>query len=205
MRSEVANIRGHFSRTKSLATRTSATDQAQKHHTQALAIARDISAAPEEARALEGLGRCHLQDGNPGQAAEYLRQALVTYQRIGAPAAQRVQQTLHQHWLTPTTELAAPSSEDNQPLALSHLNKPSRDKSPAGSAAEQPDLREQPSAGTKQRKRAIRADLARPPQTADHALRSVGQAQALADDRSLGRHGLPLARGTSTRLDPCVL
>ena len=36
------------------------------HHTQALAIARDLSAAPEEARALEGLGHSHLQDGHPG-------------------------------------------------------------------------------------------------------------------------------------------
>jgi tetratricopeptide (TPR) repeat protein len=80
-----------------LATRTSAADQARKHHAQALAIARDLSAAPEEARALEGLGRSHLQDGDPGQAAAHLRQALTIYQSIGAPAARRIQKTLHDH------------------------------------------------------------------------------------------------------------
>jgi hypothetical protein len=48
-----------------LALRTSATGQAHDQHTQALAIARDISAAPEEARALEGIGNSHLREGNP--------------------------------------------------------------------------------------------------------------------------------------------
>ena len=83
-----------------LATRTSATGQALECHTRALAIARDLSAAPEEARALEGLGHSHLQDGDPGQAAAHFRQALTIYQRIGAPAAQRVQQTLHDHGMS---------------------------------------------------------------------------------------------------------
>jgi tetratricopeptide (TPR) repeat protein/transcriptional regulator with XRE-family HTH domain len=83
-----------------LATRTSATGQALECHTRALAIARDLSAAPEEARALEGLGHSHLQDGDPGQAAAHLRQALTIYQRIGAPAAQRVQQTLRDHGMS---------------------------------------------------------------------------------------------------------
>jgi Flp pilus assembly protein TadD len=59
-------------------------DQAREHHTQALAIAGHIGAAPEQARALEGLGHTHLQDGNPGHAAAHLQQALVIYQRIGA-------------------------------------------------------------------------------------------------------------------------
>jgi tetratricopeptide (TPR) repeat protein len=86
-----------------LATRTADTPQARKHHTQALAIARDLSAAPEEARALEGLGHSHLQDGHPGQAAAHLQQALAIYQRIGTPAARRVQQTIHNHRLTSTT------------------------------------------------------------------------------------------------------
>jgi tetratricopeptide (TPR) repeat protein/transcriptional regulator with XRE-family HTH domain len=137
-----------------LATRTANTPQAREHHTRALAIARDVGAAPEEACALEGLGHSHLQDGNPGQATEYLRQALAIYQRIGAPGARRVQETLHQHRLTSTAEPAPPSSQGNQPRAPSHPKKPSTDKSSAGSAAEQPDLREQPSAGTKQRERA---------------------------------------------------
>jgi hypothetical protein len=41
-----------------------------------------------------GIGRCHLQDGNPGEGTALLRQALAIYQRIGAPAARRVQETL---------------------------------------------------------------------------------------------------------------
>ncbi len=90
-----------------LATRTSATGQARERHTQALAIARDLNAAPEEARALEGLGQSHLHGGDPGQAAAHLRQALTIYQRIGAPAARRVQKTLHDHKLA-SALLAAP-------------------------------------------------------------------------------------------------
>ena len=50
----------------------------------------------EEARALEGIGRSHLRDGHPSQAAAFLRQALAIYQRIGTPAARRVQETLTQ-------------------------------------------------------------------------------------------------------------
>jgi tetratricopeptide (TPR) repeat protein/transcriptional regulator with XRE-family HTH domain len=77
-----------------LSLRSSATAQARDQHTRALAIARDISAAPEEARALEGIGNSHLREGNPGHAAVHLRQALAIYQRIGAPAAQRIRETL---------------------------------------------------------------------------------------------------------------
>jgi tetratricopeptide (TPR) repeat protein len=138
-----------------LSLRTSATAQARDQHTRAQAIAHDIGAAPEEARALEGIGKSHLHDGNLTQAAKYLRQALAIYQRTGAPAVQRVQETLHEHGLTFTTaEPAASSSEGNRPRTPSHRKKPSRDKSSAGSAAEQPDLRGHPSAGAKQRERA---------------------------------------------------
>ena len=77
-----------------LSLRTSATGQARNQHTRALAIARDIGATPEEARALEGLGRAHIQDGNHDQGLDCLHQALTIYQRIGAPAAQRVRETL---------------------------------------------------------------------------------------------------------------
>jgi len=96
-----------------LATRTAGTAQAHERHAQALAIARDIRAAPEEARALEGLGQAHLQDGNLGQAAAHLRQALTIYQRLGAPAARRVQETLQMHRLIPTPEPqpAGPNSD----------------------------------------------------------------------------------------------
>jgi tetratricopeptide (TPR) repeat protein len=78
-----------------LSLRTSATAQARDQHRRALAIARDISAAPEEARALEGIGNSHRQEGGPSQAVAPLRQALTIYQRIGAPGAKRVQETLH--------------------------------------------------------------------------------------------------------------
>jgi hypothetical protein len=85
-----------------LSSRTSATGHAREYHARALAIARDLCAPLEEARALEGLGRAHLQDGNPGQAAAQLRRALTIYQRIGAPATQRVQQTLQNQRLKST-------------------------------------------------------------------------------------------------------
>jgi hypothetical protein len=74
---------------------------ARDQHTRALAIARDISAAPEQARALEGLGRAHIQGGNHDKGLDCLRQALTIYQRIGAPGARRVQETLR-HGLTAT-------------------------------------------------------------------------------------------------------
>ena len=80
-----------------LSLRSSATSPARDHHTQALAIARDISAPPEEARALEGIGNGHLRDGNPSEAAAHLQQALAIYQRIGAPEAKRTEETLRHH------------------------------------------------------------------------------------------------------------
>lgn len=48
----------------------------------------------EEARAMEGLGRCQIQDGNPAEATTQLRQALAIYQRIGSPNAVGLQQFL---------------------------------------------------------------------------------------------------------------
>ncbi len=101
-----------------LSSRTSATGQAREHHNAAFEIARDISAPLEEARAREGTGRAHLQDGNPGQAAAYLRPALAIYQRIGARGARRVQGTLRQHGLTATPGESPPgalTSERIQP------------------------------------------------------------------------------------------
>jgi tetratricopeptide (TPR) repeat protein/transcriptional regulator with XRE-family HTH domain len=101
-----------------LSLRTSATGQARDQHTRALAIARDIKAAPEEARALEGLGQAHLHDGNPGHAAVHLQQALAIYQRLGAPGAKRVEETLQSHQLTATTPQPQPAapSERAQPV-----------------------------------------------------------------------------------------
>src|SRR5215469_9538062 len=97
-----------------LATRTADTPQAREYHTQALAIARDLSAAPEEARALEGLGQSHLRDGHPGQADTHLHQALTIYQRIGSPAAERVQLTIQDHKLTSTTPQPQPAAPNSQ-------------------------------------------------------------------------------------------
>jgi tetratricopeptide (TPR) repeat protein/transcriptional regulator with XRE-family HTH domain len=94
---DLGNLLGQaeaLNRLGELSLRTSATAQARDQHSRALAIARDISAAPEEARALEGIGNSHLQEGNPSQAVAPLRQALTIYQRIGAPGAERVQETL---------------------------------------------------------------------------------------------------------------
>ena len=97
---DLGNLLGQaeaLNRLGELATRTAHTPQARKYHIQALAIARDISAAPEEARALEGIGNSHLQEGNPSQAVAPLRQALTIYQRIGAPGAERVQETIQRY------------------------------------------------------------------------------------------------------------
>ena len=80
-----------------LSSRTWATQQARECHTRALAIACDIGMPLEEARALEGIGHSYLQDGTTDEGGAYLRQALAIYQRIGAPGAQRVQETLLQH------------------------------------------------------------------------------------------------------------
>jgi tetratricopeptide (TPR) repeat protein/transcriptional regulator with XRE-family HTH domain len=86
-----------------LATRTDDTRHARRYHTRALAIARDMGVPLEEARALEGIGQSYLVDSNPGRAARHLGQALKIYQRIDAPDARRVQQTLHRHGLTSIT------------------------------------------------------------------------------------------------------
>ena len=86
-----------------VATRAGAIRWAHELHSQALAIAQDIKATFEEARALEGLGHSYLQNGDPGQAAAHLAQAYTIYQRIGVPAAQRVQRTIQEHELTSAT------------------------------------------------------------------------------------------------------
>lgn len=75
-----------------LSFRTSATQEARSRHSQALAIARELGAPLEEARALEGIGRSLLHQ-DPAEATAHLR-ALEIYQGIGAPGARRVQDTL---------------------------------------------------------------------------------------------------------------
>ena len=61
-----------------------------------IAGARTISVPLEEARALEGIGHCHMQNDDPGNGAAYLRQALAIYQRIAAPSTRRLQEILAQ-------------------------------------------------------------------------------------------------------------
>jgi tetratricopeptide (TPR) repeat protein len=107
-----------------LATRTADTAQARDHHAQALAIAGDIRAAPEEARALEGLGQAHLHDGSADQAAGPLREALTIYQRIGAPAARRVQEIIQNHKLTST------NLEPSQRLPITSASRRGRPPNP---------------------------------------------------------------------------
>ena len=77
---------------------SSAYREACGYFAQGLSIARDISTPVEEAGALEGIGRCHIQEENPGQGTADLRQALAIYRRIGAPEAQRVE-TILLNWL----------------------------------------------------------------------------------------------------------
>jgi tetratricopeptide (TPR) repeat protein len=76
-----------------LSLRTSAAQESRRHHAEALAIARELGTPGEQARALEGIGRSLLHH-DPAEAALYLREALEIYQKIGAPDAQRVRDTL---------------------------------------------------------------------------------------------------------------
>ena len=68
--------------------------EARDYFAQALSSARHINAPVLEAQALEGIGRSHIREGNPGQGVAHLRQALAVYQRLGAAEAQRVEKTL---------------------------------------------------------------------------------------------------------------
>lgn len=70
------------------------TADAFAYHAEALAIARDISAPLEEARALEGIGRCHLHSGNLIEGESLLRQALHIYRSLNSPHIHRIELTL---------------------------------------------------------------------------------------------------------------
>lgn len=50
---------------------------------EALSLAREIRCPLEEARALEGIGRCELASGERGRADEVLREAVAVYERLG--------------------------------------------------------------------------------------------------------------------------
>lgn len=71
-----------------------ASQHARECHDEALAVARRIGDRLEEARALEGIGRCSLRDGDPGAGLGQVRQALAIYRRIGVPEARRAEAVL---------------------------------------------------------------------------------------------------------------
>jgi tetratricopeptide (TPR) repeat protein/transcriptional regulator with XRE-family HTH domain len=81
-----------------LATCTSSPEKAGDLHREALAKAIDLGAPAEQARSLAGLGRTQLGRA-PADAAQNLREALAIYERIGAPEAREVRQTLDEHAL----------------------------------------------------------------------------------------------------------
>ncbi|MFE9571080.1 cyclophane-containing RiPP biosynthesis TPR protein HaaT [Streptomyces sp. NPDC006692] len=63
------------------------TATAREYSSRALSLARDIKCPREEARALEGIGRCELTTGAGDLALESLREALAIYGRLGATEA----------------------------------------------------------------------------------------------------------------------
>ncbi len=73
---------------------TSDPSHARDSYENALLICRGITAPLEEARALEGIGRCDLYDGNPDLANAQLRKALTIYRQLGAPDTERVEALL---------------------------------------------------------------------------------------------------------------
>ncbi|MBD9730251.1 tetratricopeptide repeat protein [Streptomyces sp. H28] len=60
---------------------------ARGHFDQALTLARDIRCPLEEARALEGIGRCDWTIDGPGHGVGQLRAAVTVYRRLGVSAA----------------------------------------------------------------------------------------------------------------------
>ena len=97
-----------------LLTQSAASGRARDCHARALALARDLGVPLEEARALEGTGRYYLRDGNPVDGTAQLRQALTIYQRIGAPAARHVRETLRHHGISTAWP---PGGEGPQPAS----------------------------------------------------------------------------------------
>ena len=73
---------------------------ARAHHGHALDIAQALRIPLEQARALEGIGVCHLQQGQTGEGGAYLRRALALYRRMGSPDARRVQTSMRTQGLS---------------------------------------------------------------------------------------------------------
>ena len=74
-----------------VALQSSAMQQAMSYYEQARIAAASASAEIQEARALEGIGGCHLRNGKPFQAAEPLRRALEIYRHIASPNAAQLE------------------------------------------------------------------------------------------------------------------
>ena len=90
---EVGNRHGHaeaLNRIGVLFLESSGHDVAIGYHQQALRLAQDAHVPLEEARALEGIGRCLFRASNPDDGTARMRQALAIYQRLGVPEAKRV-------------------------------------------------------------------------------------------------------------------
>ncbi len=109
-------------------------------HSQALAIARKIGTLLEAARALEGIGQSHLQDGNSSQATAHLREALAIHQRIGSPAAQRVQKhCANTNTSQPTPAVRNPSTRSDDLHAV-HSRVQPRGRPPRRTVRAEADL-----------------------------------------------------------------
>jgi tetratricopeptide (TPR) repeat protein len=77
--------------------------QALTLYGEALLLARGTHQPDDEARALEGLGECHLNNGDTETGVVHLKQSLDAFQRMAlAPDADRVQQRLAR--LAPTRQ-----------------------------------------------------------------------------------------------------
>jgi tetratricopeptide (TPR) repeat protein/transcriptional regulator with XRE-family HTH domain len=72
----------------------SAPASARKYHAEALTEASAIGSRSEQARALEGIGRCHLRLGDGAEARAAFEEALALYRRISSPRASDVEQQL---------------------------------------------------------------------------------------------------------------
>lgn len=77
-----------------LALAVGAVGQARSRHDQALVIVKSMNAPREQARALEGLGRCHIREAQPVPGCDLLRQALAIYEQMKPPQAQRIEEIL---------------------------------------------------------------------------------------------------------------
>jgi hypothetical protein len=63
--------------------------EARSSHRAALALAEEVQARREQARAHDGIARC-ARDDDPDDAERHWRQALDLYRRIGGPEADRI-------------------------------------------------------------------------------------------------------------------